>query len=268
MNRSFGHQRLAALGFAAALFSGCGPRTTETTAAHEGEGSHEEHGHAHEEEGEAAAGASFTPGKGVFIAPETREILGLEVAAVVEEPLAARIRFTAQIFDEKHHHVPNPADHSGCDVHGSGLVADDVAQGLKPGDPVQVETPAHPPLHGVVLAVQKAVALGESEVVVGISNATSLLRPGEFVPASITHPAGAPFPTVPRSALLRSSEGTFVYTLNGDAYLRTPVRLGPGSGERLAVTNGLRAGDRVVTRPVESLWLIELRATKGGGHSH
>ena len=34
------------------------------------------------------------------------------------------------------------------------------------------------------------------------------------------------------------------------------------------ITDGLLAGDQVVTKPVETLWLIELRATKGGGHSH
>jgi hypothetical protein len=30
----------------------------------------------------------------------------------------------------------------------------------------------------------------------------------------------------------------------------------------------LLEGDTVVTRPVQTLYLIELRATKGGGHSH
>jgi multidrug efflux pump subunit AcrA (membrane-fusion protein) len=34
------------------------------------------------------------------------------------------------------------------------------------------------------------------------------------------------------------------------------------------ITDGLLAGDQVVTKPVQTLWLIELRATKGGGHSH
>ena len=30
----------------------------------------------------------------------------------------------------------------------------------------------------------------------------------------------------------------------------------------------LLAGDQIVVKPVQTLWLIELRATKGGGHSH
>ncbi|MGE4180366.1 MAG: efflux RND transporter periplasmic adaptor subunit [Limisphaerales bacterium] len=204
----------------------------------------------------------------MIVTEETKGILGLEVADVSEERLPDETRFTAQIFGEKHHHLPNPADHSGCDVHGSGLVSEEVASNLRQGDPVLIQIPTGGPLHGVILAIQKAVALGESEVIVGISNAISVLQAGEFVPASIIHPVDQPTATVPRSALLRTSEGTFVYTVNGDAYFRTPVRTGAESGGRIGITDGLLSGDQVVVKPVQTLWLIELRATKGGGHSH
>jgi len=39
-------------------------------------------------------------------------------------------------------------------------------------------------------------------------------------------------------------------------------------GSWVEIVDGLLAGDAVVTKPVQTLWLIELRATKGGGHSH
>ncbi len=73
---------------------------------------------------------------------------------------------------------------------------------------------------------------------------------------------------VPQSALLRTSEGTFVYAVNGDAYFRTAVKVGTEADGWVEITDGLLAGDAVVTKPVQTLWLIELRATKGGGHSH
>jgi hypothetical protein len=46
------------------------------------------------------------------------------------------------------------------------------------------------------------------------------------------------------------------------------VRTGAESSEYIEITDGLYAGDIVVSNPVEMLYLIELRATKGGGHSH
>ena len=73
---------------------------------------------------------------------------------------------------------------------------------------------------------------------------------------------------IPQSALLRTTEGSFVYAVNGDAYFRTAVKTGAEVDGWIEITDGLLAGDQVVTRPVETLWLIELRATKGGGHSH
>jgi multidrug efflux pump subunit AcrA (membrane-fusion protein) len=60
----------------------------------------------------------------------------------------------------------------------------------------------------------------------------------------------------------------FVYVLNGEAFLRTAVTTGARRGEFTEITDGLYSGDQIVVRPVETLYLIELRATKGGGHSH
>jgi len=74
--------------------------------------------------------------------------------------------------------------------------------------------------------------------------------------------------TVPRTALLDSAGGFFVYVVNGEFYLRTPVKTGASDASYFEITDGLYAGDIVVATPVEQLWLAELRLTKGGGHSH
>ncbi|HEY0943829.1 MAG TPA: hypothetical protein VGD81_01130 [Opitutaceae bacterium] len=73
---------------------------------------------------------------------------------------------------------------------------------------------------------------------------------------------------VPASAILRSAGGTFLYVVNGDALLRTPVTLGLSDGMYQEITDGIYEGDEVVVSAVEQLWLTELRLTKGGGHSH
>ena len=169
---------------------------------------------------------------------------------------------------EKHHHAIRDDDHTGCDVHGSGFLAADKADTVRPGQLVQVQSRTNESLAGVVLAVEKAPSLGEVEVIVGLTNATEKVKPGDFLSAVIMLPREGVVTVIPRSALLRTSEGTFVYALNGEAYLRTPVKIGSEANGLLEITDGLLAGDAVVIKPVETFYLIELRATKGGGHSH
>jgi hypothetical protein len=223
-------------------------------------------GHDHHEE--SPSGASFKAGKGVLVTAETKGILGVEVVDVTEQKLPVQIRFNLQVFGEKHQHPIQENDHTGCDVHGSGFVPSDQAAVLHAGQPVQIQSRSNELLAGVVLAVERAFLLGENEVIVGLTNATHKLKPGDFLAAVVTLPREASVTVIPRSALLRTSEGTFVYTVNGDAFFRTPVTVGSEADDLLEITDGLLAGDQVVTKPVETLWLIELRATKGGGHSH
>ena len=248
--------------------SGCGKKHNEDDG--HGHGKEEAHGkedgHGHGEE--SPSGAAFKAGKGVTLTDETRKILGVEVVDVTERKLPRQLRFSVQVFGEKHHHTFNQQDHTGCDVHGAGLVPSDAAAAVKPEQPVQLLKGTNTVLAGVVVAVQKALALGESEIVVGVSNASATLKSGEFVSATISLPRDQAVTVVPRSAVLRTSEGTFVYAVNGNAYLRTPVKTGADAEGWIEITDGLLAGDQVVTKPVETLWLIELRATKGGGHSH
>lgn len=257
---------LPALLVSASLFVGCGHKEGDghdhgKEAAH---GQDDGHGHGQE----PPSGASFKAGKGVLVTEETKKILGVEVADVAERKVPNQIRFTVQVFGEKHHHAVNSEDHTGCDVHGSAFLPADIASAVKPGQPVQLFKHTNSPLGGVVLAVQKALVLGESEVVIGVSNATAVLKLGDFIPARIALPRDEAVAAIPQSALLRTSEGTFVYAVNGDAYFRTAVKVGAEADGWIEITDGLLAGDQVVTQPVQTLWLIELRATKGGGHSH
>jgi multidrug efflux pump subunit AcrA (membrane-fusion protein) len=257
---------LSSLLVAGSLLVGCGHKEGDGHDHGKEAGHGKDDGHGHGEE--SPSGASFKAGKGVSVTEETKKLLGIEVADVTERKLPNQIRLTVQVFGEKHHHLPNQEDHSGCDVHGSGFLATNTAAFVRAGQPVQVLKGTNNALGGVVLAIQKALALGESEVVIGVSNATTALKPGEFVPARINLPRDEAVAAVPQSALLRTSEGTFVYAVNGDAYFRTAVKVGAEADGWVEITDGLLAGDQVVTKPVQTLWLIELRATKGGGHSH
>lgn len=251
---------------AAPLMTGCGHKEGDGHDHGKEEAHGKDDGHGHGEE--SPSGASFKAGKGVIVTEETKKLLGLEVTDVTERKVANQIQFTVQVFGGKHHHGANPEDHSACDVHGSGLLSTNAAVEVKAGQPVHILKDTNSPLAGVVLVVQKALALGESEIVIGVSNATAILKSGEFVPARINLPRDEAVAAIPQAALLSTSEGTFVYAVNGEAYFRTAVKTGAQADGWVEITDGLLAGDQVVTKPVQTLWLIELRATKGGGHSH
>jgi multidrug efflux pump subunit AcrA (membrane-fusion protein) len=123
-------------------------------------------------------------------------------------------------------------------VHGAGFVSTHTASAVKAGQPVELIKSTNSLLPGVVLAVQKALALDESEIVIGISNATAALKAGEFVPARINLPRDQAVLAIPQAAVLRTSEGTFVYAVNGDAYFRTAVKVGAEADGWVEITNG------------------------------
>lgn len=241
---------------------GCDHKGTDNRG-HDKEKAESEHG-----EEESPSGASFKPGKGIILKDQTSKIIGLEIVDVTEEILAQVVQLNVQIFIETHRLADLNIDHTGCQFHGSGFLPPDKTVLLKPKQPVKFKTSRGEMLDGFVVAVQEPLAHGEIEIIVGVTTAGSQLKDGEFVSATISVPRTEAVTVIPRSALLRTAEGTYVYAVNGNAYYRTAVTVGSSTDEKIEVTDGLYAGDKVVVKPVETLWIIELRATKGGGHSH
>jgi hypothetical protein len=257
---------IVALGLAAVTLTGCGQREGTERHGHGKETAKGKNGHGHEEE--TPSGASFKAGKGVILTGETRQSLGVETAEVTERKLPSEIRFTAQVFGESHKPTSAETYHAECTAKAAGLLAQDKAAQVRPGASARLATKSGEPLGAVILGVNRALAIGDVELILGITNAGAQLKPGEFLSATIAIPREQAVAVVPKSAVLRSAEGSFVYTLNGDAYFRTTVKTGAEADGFVEITDGLLSGDVVVTKPVEKLWLIELRATKGGGHSH
>lgn len=248
---------------------GCGCQK-ENNNQHKEEDGHD-HGKEKSEEGEheeSPSGASFKPGKGIILTDETSKIIGLAIADVIEEKLAQIVELNAQIFSDAHRFEDLNIDHTDCDFHASGFLPVDKAALVKPKQQVKLLDSNKETFDGFVASVQKPLSHGETEIIVGVTTAEKTLKDGEFIQASILVPRDEAVTVIPKSALLRTAEGTFVYAVNGKAYYRTAVKLGSQAGDKIEITDGLYPGDQVVTKPVETLWLIELRATKGGGHSH
>ena len=218
----------------ALVLVGCGKSGAPAAAAH-GEA---------KEEG-AANAASFKAGRGLQLAPETAKALGLTTAEAEERALARLLRLDAQVF------------RAGPPALASAMVPTADAEALA----------------GKQITGAKLVRIGrelekttrQAELVFELSEGGSAV--GDFVSLTLKAPAGNVL-SVPHSALLSGATGTFVYVVNSGAYLRTAVKIGATDEAHVEITDGLYAGDVVVTAPVEALYLTELRLTKGGGHSH
>src|SRR5437867_2607246 len=63
---------------------------------------------------------------------------------------------------------------------------------------------------------------------------------------------------------LANPEGDFVYTASGKHFVRAAIKTDEANADFVGVTDGLYAGDRIVTQPVMTLWLAELQAIRGG----
>ena len=235
------HSWLALAALGALALAGCGqPPAAGDHAGH----AHDGHGHDAHEHAEGESAARFKAGVGLQLSAETAAAIGLQTGAVEDRSVQPVHELTASVFD------------AGPPARASALVPVALADELE----------RHPPAEARILAIHRELAPAMSQVEI------VLALPGNPpVGSTISLPLHGPArtgPAVPRSALLRTATGTFVYVVNGTSLLRTPVKPGASDTTHVEILDGLYAGDLVATAGVEQLWLTELRLTKGGGHSH
>jgi len=74
------------------------------------------------------------------------------------------------------------------------------------------------------------------------------LRPGETIQGVIEFPGGGRFVAVPSGPYLEQTGGNYLFVVNeaGTAAARRPVRTGIRAPDRVAVTRGVAAGERVI----------------------
>src|SRR5215467_3002312 len=85
------------------------------------------------------------------------------------------------------------------------------------------------------------------------ANEDDSLFPNQFVNVQLLIDTLHDATVVPTSAIQRGAPGTFVYLVNADTVTVRPVTLGPASGERVAIQEGLAPGDRVVVDGADKL---------------
>ena len=199
----------------------------------------------------------FEPGKGVAFSQETKKLFELEISEVAEKPIGRRFEKTAQVY------------RTDVGLSWAMLLLDDKEiSSLKVGQIMQVKVPARAKdkITGKLVRIdrQAASALGKGEGLVEFEDPEHLFEMGQFLPLSAALGEEKTALIVPLSAILVTAEGNYVYVVNGKYLSRTRIKTGASDNGMVEVENGLYSGDSIVTKGVESLWLVELSALKGG----
>jgi len=224
----------------------------------------ESHDHA-----SAGEGASYEEGKGITLSKETEESLGLELTEVEEKPIGSRHKLTAQVYrsatEASRKHGPERQGRA----YATALIAKEVASQIRVGQKLTILS-KEGPREGTIWKIDLAQVpiIGKAEALLEVTDSGSLAV-GDFIEAELPiGPAGQKVVSIPLAAVLETSTGKFAFVRNGSCLLRTGIKTGAQDRDHIEVTDGLYEGDTIAVKPVEALYLIELRATKGGGHCH
>ena len=90
-------------------------------------------------------------------------------------------------------------------------------------------------------------------VEVDVDNALNLLRPGMFVQASIISARHDNVTVVPRDAVTQRAGRNVVFVIDGQRAVRRNVSLGLSDDDKIEVRDGVKPGERIVVRGLETL---------------
>ena len=200
-------------------------------------------------------GITFKGGKGLRISNETKKIIGLEIVEATDQKLAAQFFTTVQVYG-----------YSGAHAEATGFVTEQDAKQVKENQIVTLNLPgsAATGFEGKVVRLVQFAQSAQTEVLIQIPDAEKQLKIGTTLEATFTAQEAQTVTAIPRSAVLKTTEGTFAYVVNGDYFFRTPIKTGAENKDFIEVKDGLYAGDQIVKQPVRTLWIAELQAIKGG----
>jgi multidrug efflux pump subunit AcrA (membrane-fusion protein) len=198
----------------------------------------------------------FRKGKGVWLPEKIRSDFGLVVEEVSERQFLKSVRKPAQVFRMGGKGEPGEAVVS---------LSTSEARDLRMGDRVALNVAEGPALSGTLKQMDKQMESlsGRVEGIIEFT-AGEGLKAGSFVEVEFGVRNGTTGLAVPEQAILKTAGGDFVYARNGEHLIRTLVRTGAKEDGFVEVEEGLYAGDAVVTKGIENVWLVELSALKGG----
>jgi len=214
--------------------------------------------HASKDSASSEAVPLFQAKKGIRLPDEMKKVLGVEIAEVSERPMQRQVRKMARVYREAR---------AGAPAAAIATLTQEEARELKPGAEVRLSGGGDErQLAGKLtrLDPQSYAGLDQVEALLELTGEPLQLTVGTVV--SVVFVVGEPTSViaVPQAALLTAADGTFVYALNGEHFTRTKISTGAANEGFTEAKDGLYPGDVLVVKGVESLWLIELSALKGG----
>lgn len=254
------------------LFSACGEKEIHTDNHDKKQEITKMEESDHSDHPEESSGATFQEGKGILLSDDTRQAISLELVEITEQKLQPFITLKAQIYRAASESSRHYSQERKGFAYATALMETNLAASLQPNQKLFFSgTETNQAIEGAILRLDSTQlsVLGKVEALLELPDPNARWHVGDFIEVQIplsnqTRKAL----TLPSSAVLETANGTFAYVLNGKHLLRTEIKTGSKNEGYLEVMEGLYEGDIVAEKQVETLYLIELRATKGGGHSH
>jgi RND family efflux transporter MFP subunit len=127
---------------------------------------------------------------------------------------------------------------------------------VKQGQTVQFQVGAFPnqTFSGVVHYIGPAVRSSTRDLVFEavVSNKQKLLRPGLFATARLDL-GKQTLPVVPKTALRKDGETLRAFAIVNNHLEERVVQTGITDGDKIAILNGLKAGDKIVAQPTDAM---------------
>ena len=203
-------------------------------------------------------GITYKAKQGLSVPEDIARHIGLKLADVTERKVGSQLAFTAQVYGAA-------GPQARRVTLASAWVDPTLAQTIPAGTDLVATAADTNSLAGVVTRVIPATSTNApAEVLLEFSAGPSELKLGDFVRVTVTVAGKEDVVVIPRAALLRNTEGNFVYVVNGSRLLRAAVKVGGEQAGFIEIKDGLLAGDRIAVTSVPMLWLAELHAVNGG----
>lgn len=219
---------------------------------------------------EAPAGAkddgpSFDPDKGLYLPADTRQSMGITTASAQKKTFQAGQAMKFQVFREANE-APLPGMSYRAGYAYASTILTEPEPGLELGQTGEVlgKTDFQKSATAKLFQINTLPNSNQTELLVEIADPQHELSLADFCSVRWQMAAVDAPVAVPDSALLKTTEGEFVYLLKADRFVRTEVKSGATGEGFTEVHEGVAAGDIVVTNPVQTLWLTELKLKAGG----
>ncbi len=204
------------------------------------------------------SGIDFKPKSGLSVPHDVARHIGLQIGDVTERKVNRQFAFTAQVYGS-----------AGPQARRLTLASAWVDLALAHAIPAGTAIVAHitdtNSLVGVVTRIVPAASTnGPAEVLLELRSDSSELKVGDFVRVTVTLAGTQTVTVVSRTALLRTTEGDFVYVVNGQHLIRAAVKVGGEQDGFVEIKSGLLTGDKIAVAGVSLLRLAELHHVNGG----